>query len=333
MKKIFTICMLAMSIIAANAAELVCEGFVSRPNNNKCAYGHAFSWSAANANTMEIFSFEAGTLSDYATMKITLSNFVDLTEDKSVGNANKVRIIFLAGSSTVKTQQFATINGQEKTLNLAELMSADQLATVDMIVFGGTCAAGSVDVEASSIKLVKADETELICAGFVKRPNNNKCAYENTFSWSAANANTMEIFSFEAGTLSNYDSMYITMSHFIDRTEDQSVGNAEKVRVLFIAGSTTVKTQKFATIDGKQKKLVLSELMSADDIASIDLIAIGGLCAAGSVAVNAEDIKLVNEQTTAISTVNSESKKAIKVIRDGQLFIIRDGKTYNVLGF
>ena len=49
--------------------------------------------------------------------------------------------------------------------------------------------------------------------------------------------------------------------------------------------------------------------------------------------INIYGIKLIYpEDTTDIEAVSSDSK-AYKIIREGRLLILRDNKTYNVLGF
>lgn len=331
MKKIFTVLMLTLSIISLNAAELVCEGLTPRKGNNKCKYESTYSWTASNSNTMQVFAFEAGTLAQYDSLYITLSDFVDMTEDQSVGASNKVRLLFLdADSKTVKTQQFATINNQQKQLHLATLMTEEQLASVTEIAFGGSCAAGSVVVSPNSIRLVKADKSELICEGFVKRPKNNKCSFGSVFSWSDSKANTMQLFALEAGALTAYDTLFITMSNF-QNLDSVEVGNGYKVRIVFIAADQTVKTQNFSNIGG-EKKIVLADIMSSDEIASVDLIAIGGACPAGSIEVEAESIRLYGAGTTALDDVLSDKAKSIKVIENGQLVIIKNDVRYNILG-
>lgn len=331
MKKNLTILMLTLSIISLNAAELVCEGLTPRKGNNKCQYQSVFSWTASSANTMQLFAFEAGTLALYDSLYITLSDFVDLTEDQSVGSANKVRLLFLdADSKTVKTQQFATINNKQKSLHLASLMTEEQLATVTEIAFGGSCAAGSVVVNPNSVCLVKADQSSLVCEGFVKRPKNNKCSFSSVFSWSDSKANTMQLFALKAGSLSAYDTLSITMSNF-QNLDSVEVGNGYKARIVFIAEDKTVKTQYFSNING-EKKIVLADIMSSDEIASVDLIAIGGACPAGSIEVEAESIRLYSAGTTALNDVLSDKAKSIKVIENGQLVIIKNDVRYNILG-
>lgn len=296
LKLIFTMMLISLSTsMWAARTTLPCEGFTVRPNNSKVLYGGVFTWTASSSNTMQLFKFEPGTLSDYTSMKITLSNFVDKTTDQSVGTGNKVRLLFLAGTSTVKTQHFATIDGREKTLDLTTLVTAEELATITEIAIGGDCAAGSVHVDAESIRLVKNDNSELVCAEITKRSGNNNCSYDPyRLMWTASNSNTMQIFSFTAGTLSKYENLKITLSDFVDNTSDQSVGSANKVRLLFIDGSSTVKTQSFATIPaaGSEKTLKLTDMLTASQIASITEIAIGGACNSSSVHIEAASIYL-----------------------------------------
>lgn len=333
MKKIFTVLMLVSGMMAANAAELVCEGLVHRAGNNNCKYQPTFSWTAGNSNTMQVFAFEAGTLSQYDSLYITLSDFVDMTDGQTVGGGNKVRLLFLAGSSTVKTQQFATINGGEKKLDLTTLITDEQRASVTEIAFGGSCAAGSIAVDPASIQLVKADGTKVACEGFEKRPSNNKCSFGNVFSWSASTANTMELFSLTAGDLANYDTLYITMSNF-KNLDTEDVGNGYKVRVVFMAEGAAVKTQNFSNIGG-EKKIVLADIMNDEEIASVDLVVIGGACTAGSVEVEASSIRLYGEEkgdTTAIDEIQAEPRRAYKTIENGRVVIIRDNVRYDLTG-
>lgn len=334
MKKIFTIAMLAMSMLAANAADWTCEGLVARSGNNNCSYGETFSWTASSANTMQMFALEAGELSQYATLNFQLSHFTDWSTDGSAGTGNKVRVLFLdAAGTAVKTASFATINANgvtNKSLVLADQMTAEQIASVTEIAFGGSCATASVVLPHEEIKLVKADQTELVCEGLVARKNNNNCKYENRFAWTAASANTMQIFAMEAGTLSQYDTLRITFKNFVDLTPDRDA-NA-KVRVLFLAGSTTVKTQQFYTINNTEKVLDLAELMTAEQIASITEIAVGGNCTAGSVVLDASSIVLYSATATGVEQVVKPAATGRKVIENGQIIIIRDGVRYNAVG-
>lgn len=331
MRKIFTFLMLFVSMFALNAEELVCEGLVARHGNNNCAYRPTYSWTAANANTMQVFAFEAGTLSDYASIHVLLSDFVDLTDDQSVGGSNKVRFIFInAAGETVKQQSFATINGGEKSVELASIMTPEQIASITEIAFGGSCTAGSICVDPASIQLMKADSTTLVCEGFVKRPSNNQCSFGHALTWSASTANTMQVFAFDAGTLSRYQHMYLTLANFKDLTPEKTVGEGNKVRVLFIADSVTVKTQSFATINGAEKDLVLSDLMTAAEIGSVTEIAIGGACEAGSVEVEASTIRLEGEGSGLMNVTSVNH--AVKVIENGQIIIIRDGVRFDITG-
>ena len=41
---------------------------------------------------------------------------------------------------------------------------------------------------------------------------------------------------------------------------------------------------------------------------------------------------IYNEDPTALENIQTSSSSAHKIVRDDQLFILRDGKTYNVMG-
>lgn len=333
MKKIFTTALLVLGMMAAHAADWTCEGLVTRSGNNNCFYGETFSWTASSANTMQLFALEAGALSQYATLNFQLSHFTDWSTDGSAGAGNKVRVLFVdANGTTVKTVSFATINANgvtNKSIVLADQMTAEQIASVTEIAFGGSCATAGVVLPHEEIKLVKADQTELVCEGLVARKNNNNCKYENRFAWTAASANTMQLYTMEAGTLSQYDTMKITFKNFVDLTETRDA-NA-KLRVLFIAEGTTVKTQQFYTINNAEKVLNLAELMTAEQIASVTEIAVGGNCAGGSVVLDASSIVLHSATATGVEAVK-QAAAGRKIIENGQIIIIRDGVRYNAVG-
>ena len=138
MKKIFTVCMLFASMMMS-ANEWVCEGFVKRANNGNCSYGEVFTWTSKQSNTMQLFKFEAGTLSQYTNLKLALSNFVDL---KGTASGNKVRVLFLAEGTTIKTISMATIYSSgttSKDFVLLEQMTAEQIAHEALLIASEIC--------------------------------------------------------------------------------------------------------------------------------------------------------------------------------------------------
>lgn len=322
--------LVAMSVSTFAAENLVCEGLVTRPSNNNCAYGGTFAWTAGNANTMQLFALEAGDLANYASLKFTPTNFVDF---KGNATGNKVRILFIgknaAGTadSTV-TKSFATINGGEKTINIDFAQAF--VNSVTEIAIGGSCDSASVMIDVNSVKLVKSDATESVCEGFVARKNNNNCSYDaSRFSWSASTANTMQMFALEAGALSNYTKLVLNTANFKGNGATYAA-NTELYRVMFYANGTQVgNTKKFASAGTKE--LVLSDLFDEDQIASITEIVIGGVVAKGSLHIGETYLEVKASVPTSIDDVKA-AKKAVKTIENDQVFIIRDGVRYNALG-
>ena len=299
MRKItFLFALLFASVVSVFAGNLVCEGLVSVPSNSKCYFGGQLVWTSSSSNTMQIFSLNAGDLSDYTTLKLIPYNFIDRTDGQTVGTAEKIRVMFFAAGAQVgSTQRYATIDGNEKSIDLTTFLTDEERATVTEIVIGGVCDKGSVMIDVSSVKLIKSDASEFVCAGFVPRPSNNKVSYQtNVFGWTAASANTRQAFSFAAGSLSDYESLSITTSDFY--TTLSGMEAAAKYRVLFLAGGSTVKTLSY--ISPGNLIIELRDELTSDQIASVDEIRFAGPnsgdCASGQVVVNPSDIYL-----TAIS--------------------------------
>lgn len=303
MKKTITLLMfLCMGITAAVADNLVCEGLTTRPNNNKCTFSNRLEWTNSTGNTMQLFSMSAGDLSDYTTMKLTLSDFIDKRADQSTSNTYIVRVLFIAGSNNY-TQHFASTG--DKEFNLSSIMSAEQIASITEIAIGGDNGAGSVIVDPASVKLIKSDATELVCEGFVKRASNNNVSYvQNVFAWTASNSNTKTLFSLSEGQLSAYSTLHLTTSALW--------GTGSKYRVMFLAGSSTILTKTYDAA-GTQEINLFSE-MTDDQVASITEIVFGGSTSTtGSVVINPSDVYLVEtpenlrlEKVITSSSTNSD---------------------------
>lgn len=285
MKKIFTIVMLAMSILSASAGNLVCQGIEKRASNNNCSYSGVLSWTAMNANTMEMFSFEAGTLAKYTTLKINFSNFVDLAGDAE--GKELFRVLYIKADGT--NISHGMYSAGDKSLNILDKVKAEEINDIVSIAVGGSCTSGQVNVNYADVKLV-GNGAELVCDGFKARPSNNKVKYDMRFAWTASNANTMSLFKFDAGTLSHYASLDFKCSDL-----QTSADGGLSYRILYIADGKTVYTKSFASAGSKSH--VLSENLTNEQIATITEIAIGGISDNGSIAIMAEDIVLIDNTT------------------------------------
>ena len=330
--------LVAMSVSAFAAENLVCEGLVTRSGNNNCAYGGTFAWTASYSCTMQIFSFEAGTLANYNNLKIT--GLKNATGGSSSGQKLRVVYFYKDDNDVEQKIEHTFYNTNDKNITLPSDVTglADHVNDIYEIAIGGCGDAGSVFLNPANIVLSNTEtEAQLVCEGLVARPNNNKCTYTpNQFLWTANSANTIQLFAFEAGTLSNYKTLELTTSDFDALGEDVSDGDL-KYRVIFFAGSTNLKTKSFASTGAKS--VVLADLELTDEqIASITEIAFGGInsgaCTKGILTINPSDIYLTPMQqgpSTAIDDVEVAAK-SVKVIENGQVFILRNGVLYNALG-
>ncbi len=145
-------------------------------------------------------------------------------------------------------------------------------------------------------------------AQFASNGNGNVSwdGYTNTLKVWGSNSNTYTMFSFDAGTLSNYEKIHLT------------INDATHTRVLFRAGSETVYTWTFASTGTKNS--VISEINSdftAAKIATITEIRIAGNNVSSytsdspcSISIDPTDVYLTTadkEFMTITTTMNSES--------------------------
>ena len=318
--------LVALSVSTFAAEDLTCSGFVKINNNNSCSYGSTFTWTGKNANTMKLFEIARGegdNLSQYSALKLTP------TKALNYGQSNfSLRILFIgknlsnSSDSTYVTKYFGNIDGNEKTIDLTEFTQI-QLDSVSLIAIGGNCDSASVVIDPSSIKLIKkSDASEVVCSGIEKRNGNNNCSFkEDCFSWNASTSNNMTIFSFEAGTLSNYEKLTFTTS---------DLWGGGSYRVLFIYGSEN-KTKSFYSAG--EKTIDLASDLDGLDLSTVTSIRFAGNSAKGSLTILPSSIVLHAKNTTP-STIDDvrTATKAVKIIENGQVFILRDGVRYNTLG-
>lgn len=274
-------------------------GLVKRTANGNCDFGGKLEWTAGNANTMQVFSMTAGDLSEYTSMKVNFRNFYDRG---SIGAGIKTRVVFRTSSADVKGQDYYTlttsgsIGTSEKTIDLTTQLTPDQRATITQVVLGGggSANAGFVMIDPSDIKLVKSDESELVCTSITARggDNSSNVSYkENIFYWTANSANTMQLFSLKAGDLSGYETLEFTTSDF-DKLDGSWTGSPYLYRVIFYKSGTEVTTKYFTSAG--TKTINLSDLGS--DQALVTEIVFGGAntgdCTKGLLTINPSSVLL-----------------------------------------
>ena len=179
---------------------------------------------------------------------------------------------------------------------------------------------------------VMADEMIATCTGITtpSTGTNNNCAYDtetNTFSWTASNSCTKTLFSFTAGTLSNFTKLTLTTSDLAGS------GSGNQYRIIFMTGSTTTKTQQFASAGSKT--ITLSGLMSESEIAGITEIRIGGSSAPGSgasysVVVSPSSIVLHTEKESLSIASASDWTSLYQILLAGQPSTINAQMTADV---
>lgn len=245
---------------------------------------------------MALFTFDAGTLSSYDKLKFT--NIKNCTRTSTP----YFRVLYIY-SGGQKDQAFYSTG--DKDITLSDQLTSEQIATVTTIAVGGSGDNGSVVFNPSNIKLVNSSTgDELVCTGVTTRTGNPNGSYRaNDFTWTSASSNTMQIFSFAAGTLSKYGKLYLTTSDF-DALGATVAANDEKYRVLFINGEgTPLKTQKYSSIGAKTIDL-LSFLTDEERAATVE-IAFGGVCAKGTIHIEPSSIYLEAAEESEEITLSS----------------------------
>ena len=218
-----------------------------------------------------------------------------------------------------------------KTITLLEKITAEQLKTVSKIAVNTASNAGSIVIKDVYLKNDAATPFSATCAGFTTISGNNNCYYNTAaknFSWTGSTANNMQIFEMTAGTLSDYKTLSFT-------TSDLTGG---PYRVMFMEGTTKLAQKSFYSAG--DKVIDFTDLanddqaeMKALDVSKVTAIRFAGQSDAGNVTINPSSIVLTPKATTptAIDDVKVAAK-AVKIIENGQVVILRDGVRYNALG-
>ena len=331
MKKIFTVLMLTMSILSVSARELHADLSLATKAGANATWDAAtktFSWTAGNDARLLITDIVGdGDLSNWNNLVLVTSNYTD---------SYRIDIELLDGTVIQGTNAWGKFySAGTKTLVLTTGLAADQITNVKNIRLNTNSGEGSIVLEDLYLENDEVVPVEFssVCQGFTAVKNNNQCSYDattNTYSWTASYANTMQIFAFEMGKLSEFQTLDLVTSDF--QTENEMGQYDYKYRVVFMTtDDTKVKEKMFSSV-GK-KTITLADEMTAEEIASIVEIRFAGACAQGSVHIVPSDIELKGENTTsALDNIQIEKPKAIKVIENGRMIIIRDGVRFDITG-
>ena len=114
-------------------------------NGNWDSSTNTYTWTANSDNLMPLFTFEAGTLSNYNTIKFTVS--------KQTGDY-PYRVVFLNGTNTAATL-FLYSDGNNKEINIRTHNDTKDMdfSQITGIKFGGYSNGGSITIEPESVCL------------------------------------------------------------------------------------------------------------------------------------------------------------------------------------
>ncbi len=294
MRNFLTVVMLTLSIFAVSARELHAN------LSNATAVGNS-TWNASTGT----FAWTAKT---YAYLKVTdiagdLSNWKQLVLKTSNYTNNSYRVdIKLTDGTVIKDKidgvwenQFWSVG--QKTLTLANGLTAAQLAMVEEIRVNTNSNSGSVTVE--DLYLVNDEQAAagtLTCAGFTNL--NGNCTYDastHIFSWTGSNNNTAKMFVMEAGELAKYETLTFTTANYVD---------GGSYRVLFKgANDSDIKGRTFYSAGSKT--ITIAEELTADQIAQVTDIRFAGNSNSGSIEIDPSSVKLNRaNETLSITTDN-----------------------------
>ena len=338
MKKILLSMLVALFAISmqAETQQIAANAFGTTKMAN-CSYENGtFSWSSSSSNGMTLFTGLKG--------NVDLSNYKYLVI-KTTEKTGNFRVIVYCDNNSSTNSFVGTYDTDNVKIDLTDIeLTAPEgsgpytYANINKIYIAGSGASGSLKVAEADVYLETADtEYETLeCTGFTKVSGNGNCSYDTatkTFAWTAKSANTMQIFEFNAGDLSKYQTLSFTTSDLVNEDASSSL----PYRVLFMTGSTTTKTVSFSTAG--DKTVTLSEQMDETTIAGITSIRFAGNSAAGSVVIDPASIILKGEKETAIDTVTTDNGQqttvntgARAVIVNGKVVIKKGDKQYNVAG-
>ena len=234
----------SVKLVPSEGDAMVWDGTVIS-NNSNCKYvKNALIWNGSNANTMQLFSLSAGDLEKYESLKIKITNWTDI---KAASPANKVRVLFIYGSSN-KTA-YVNTTGSEQTITLSSVLTEDEIASVTEIAIGGACDAGIVGIEPSDVYLVETQEVLK-----VEKVINSSSNATTPFEWHAdatlktinnnlATQNSSVIFGYNEGN--SLENGYFYLAGYNKVVFDLATNGT--IRILTASGEGTEYNNTFAS--------------------------------------------------------------------------------------
>ena len=137
----------------------------------------------------------------------------------------------------------------------------------------------------------------------------------------------------------DYDTQTLTVNSNLP--ENAYADNTEIHHVIIAANVTEIGEKAFqsciafesVTCNATTPPTLGETVFNGVNVSAIPLYVPEGSVSAYKAAEQWQDFNIVDPAPTAIGETNANANaKAVKILRDGQLYIIRDGKTYNILG-
>lgn len=251
---------------------------------------NTFAWSQNSYAYMAMTDI-AGDLSEWTSLVI---------ESDSYTSSWRVDFIFTDNSQWQGTSSNggAFYSTGKKTLVLADKLTATQLSSVKEIRINQNSEQNSIVIKDVYLKNDAATPFTRTCSGFTTLSSASNNCYYNTatknFSWTGSSSNNLQIFEMEAGTLSNFRTLTFT-------TSDLTSG---PYRVLFMDGTTTLKSKPFYSAGTKVVDLNTDSDLAGLDLSAVTSIRFAGQSSAGNLTILANSIYLTAEEMSIVSPIS-----------------------------
>ena len=206
--------------------------------------------------------------------------------------------IKIKDNSTTKQKSFYSDGKKELSLSADYSMTAEEIAKVEEIRINTGSNSGSIKIKDVYLKNDAATPFTRTCSGFTTLSSASNNCYYNTatknFSWTGSTSNNLQIFEMEAGTLSNFRTLTLTTSNLTDGP----------YRVLFMNGTTTLKSKAFYSEGTKVVDLNTDTDLAGLDLSAVTSIRFAGQSAAGNLTIDPASIYLTPEEMSIVSPIS-----------------------------
>lgn len=250
---------------------------------------NTYAWTAGN-NSRVVITDLAGDLSEWTTLVVVTADYTDsyrvdwkFTDNSELQGTNAFGKCYSAG-----TKEFTLTTG----------LTAEQIATVKEIRINTNSSTGSIKIKDVYLKNDAATPFTRTCSGFTTLSSASNNCYYNTatknFSWTGSSSNNLQIFEMEAGTLANFRTLTFT-------TSDLTNG---PYRVLFMDGTTTLKSKSFYSAGTKVVDLNTDSDLAGLDLSAVTSIRFAGQSNAGNLTIDPASIYLTAEEMSLVSPIS-----------------------------